>query len=448
MPCSVGGLVRLLIIDHDGVALAFALRCAKAGHAVRWFIRPKSSNNPEVGDGFKGIEKIDNWMKSVKWADLIWCSSNDAYLPKLDALRKQGIKVFAPSQESAALEIRRAYGMRLFEEAGIPVPEYQQFKSLSEAETHVRKNEERYVFKTLGDNEDKSLSYVSKTPADMIARLQRWQKLGMNPRGPVMLQEFIPGIEFAVSAWMGTGGFIGKPNENFEFKKLLSGNCGPNCGETGTVMKYVDYSYLAEAVLFPLKQSLLQMGHLGDIDVNCIIDEKGNPWPLEFTARPGWPAFNIMLAEHKGDPVQWMLDACNGKDTLEVSPQVACGIVLAMPDWPYSNKTQEERSGIPIYGVTEKNRPHIAPQSVKLTKQPSMDGTKVVDKETWTASDDYLAVVTGLGKTVRRACDRAYSTVKELHIPDVIYRDDVGERLEKELPTLHKLGFATEFEYR
>jgi len=436
-----------LIIDHDGVGLAFALRCVKAGHAVRWFIRPKESNSPTVGDGFKGIEKIDNWIGSVKWADLIWCSSNDAYLPKLDALRKQGVKVFGPSTESAALEIKRAEGMKFFEQNKIQVPHYEQFKSLKDAESYIRKNEKRFVFKTLGDNEDKSLSYVSKTPADMIARLQLWQKMGLNPKGPVMLQEFIPGVEFAVSGWMGSDGFIGRPNENFEFKKLLSGNCGPNCGETGTVMKYVAGSVLAEMVLFPLEPALRKLGHLGDIDVNCIIDEAGHPWPLEFTARCGWPAFNIMLAEHKGDPVQWMLDACNGKDTLEVSPQVACGIVLAIPDWPYSEKKPEEKTDIPIYGVTDKNRQFIAPQSIKLTKQPAMEGEKVVEKEIWTSADDYLGVVTGMGRTVKRACERAYATVKQLHVPDLIYRDDIGERLKEELPKLHKHGFATEFEY-
>ncbi len=439
--------MRLLIIDHDAVALAFALRCVKAGHAVRWYIKPKESNNQDVGSGFKGLEKIDNWVASVKWADLIWCSSNDAYLPKLDALRKNGVKVLAPSARSAALEIKRSEGMKFFEDHGIKVPQYQQFNSLRHAEVHVRKVERRYVFKTLGDNEDKSLSYVSKTPADMIARLQRWQKLKMNPKGPVMLQEFIPGIEFAVSGWLGTEGFLKHFNENFENKKLLSGNCGPNCGEAGTVMKYVQSSLLAKSVLAPLEDSLQGLGHLGDVDVNCIIDEKGKAWPLEFTCRPGWPAFNIMLAAHKGDPVQWMLDACNGKDTLEVSPQVACGVVVAIPDYPYSNKTKAERADIPIYGITDKNRAHVAPQSVKLAKQPTMSGDKVVEKDIWTSADDYLCVVTGLGKTVKKACERAYSTIKEIHVPDMMYRDDIGERLAKQLPKLHEFGYATEFHY-
>lgn len=443
----MGVFTKLLILDHDAIALAFALRCVRAGHTVRWFIRPQESNSQQVGDGFKGIEKVSNWVSSVKWADLIWATGNDDYLPKLDALRKSGVKFFGPSAKSADLEIRRASGMKFLEDAGIEVPEYNQFKTLAEAEVYVRKHPQRYVFKTLGDNEDKSLSYVSKDAADMVARLQRWQKLKMNPKGPVMLQQFIPGVEFAVSMWMGSEGFIAQPNENFEHKKLLSGNCGPNCGEAGSLLKYVTTSTLAASILYPLEESLSKLGHLGAIDLNCIIDEQGHPWPLEFSCRPGWPTFNIMLSQHKGDPVEWMLDACNGKDTLEVSPQVGCGIVLTIPDFPYSNKTKAERSDIPFYGVSSKNRQYIAPQCLKVTKQPVMEGGQIIEKEIWSSAADYLAVVTGLGKTVHQACERAYSTIKQLHVPDLMYRDDVGEKLKEEIPKLQKHGFAQSWEY-
>lgn len=439
--------MKILLVDQDAVGLAFAVKCVKAGHSVRWFIKPDKSNNPRTGDGFKGIQKIDNWLTSAKWADLIWCANNSDYIPKMDALRKSGVKFFGPSQKSADLEINRADGMKFFEKHGIEVPSYKQFSSLAEAEAHVRKTEQRFVFKTLGDNEDKSLSYVAKTPADLIARLQRWQKLKMNPKGPVMLQEFIDGSEFAVSVWMGSEGFIGTPNENFEHKKLLSGNLGPNCGETGTVMKYVNGSALAESVLFPLEDSLVKMGHLGDIDVNCIIDKKGKAWPLEFTCRPGWPAFDIMLAQHKGDPVEWMLDACNGKDTLEVSPQVACGIVLAIPDFPFSQTEMQEREGLPIYGVTEKNRQYIYPEGVKIEKMPIMEGNKVVDKDMWVTTDNCIGVVTALGKTVKQACERVYKTAKELSASDLMYRDDIGEKLEEEIKMLHGHGYAKGFTY-
>lgn len=439
--------MKLLIINMDtvGEGLAFALRCAKAGHDVR--IAFAKGNHPEVGQGFQGIKIVEQWLTSARWADLIVPTGNHIALSKLEQLRAAGMKVFGPSVKSAALEIRRGLGMKFFETHGIEVPEWKQFDSLEDAEAHVYQTERRYVFKTLGDEEDKSLSYVAKSPADLIARLQRWQRLKMDPKGPVMLQEMIEGIEVGVSRFMGTEGFVGPYNENFEHKKLLSGNCGPNCGEAGTVMKYVEASKLGRTVLEPLEEALVGLGHLGDIDVNCIIDEDGKAWPLEFTMRLGWPAFNIQVATTAGDPCQWMLDACEGKDSLKVRYATACGIVLAQPDYPYSEKTKAEVADIPIYGVTPENEPYLYPQAVKRTVLPMMDGEKVSEREIWATAGDYLLVVTGTGKTVRQACTRAYDTVKEIEVPDLIYRDDVGEKLEEELPKLHDLGYAQEFRY-
>lgn len=432
-------------MDVVGEGLAFALRCVKAGHAVRLYLSPKA--NKTIGDGFKGVEKVKDWLTSVKWADLILPTGNHDFMPALERARKAGAPVFGPSVKSAKLEVDRAAGMKFMEDHGIACPPFKTFKSLKEAEAHVRKTEQRYVFKPMGDADDKSLSYCSKSPADMIARLQRWQKLGMSLQGECMLQEFIEGAEFAVSRWMGEDGFIGKPNENFERKKLLSGDQGPNCGEAGTVLKYVDYSPIGDKVLLPLEKDLVKMGHLGDIDVNCIVDKKGEIWPLEFTMRLGWPAFNIMCALHEGDPAQWMADACQGKDTLKVSPKIAAGVVLAQPDYPYSNLTKKETDGIPIYGVTETNRKYLSPQSVKVIPMPAMKGEKLGEEPTWATAGDYLAVVTGTGRSVKQACERAYATLKELHVPDGMFRDDIGEALEKKIPELQAHGLASEFTY-
>jgi len=439
--------MKVLVLEHEdsGCGLDFVLRCISAGHSVRYFLQKE--HNPELGMGFKGVEIVKNWVTSALWADLIFCTGNDKYIDRLDYFRKQGVKVFAPSAKSAKLEIDRKAGMKALEDAGIPCPEYKTFSSLKEAEQYQRKSDERHVFKTLGSEEDKSLSYVGKSPADMVARLMRWQQMNMSLKGPVMLQQFIPGIEFAVSRWMGADGFIGLSNENFEHKKLLSGDCGPNCGESGTIMKYCENSKLFDEVLAPLEDMLLDIRHLGDIDVNCIIDDKGHPWPLEFTCRPGWPAFNIMLATHKGDPVEWMLDACDGDDTMEVSTAIAAGIVIAQPDYPYSVKDVKEKSGLPIYGVTAKNRKFIAPQAVKMAKLPDMDGDKMVEREIWATAGDYLGVVTGTGRSVKQATERAYKVVKELHVPDLMWRDDIGEKLEKQIPELQKHGYALGFTY-
>lgn len=439
--------MKVLVIEMEdaGCGLDFVLRCVQAGHAVRYFKRRE--NNQQPGKGFPGVEHIENWALSIRWADLVWCTGNDDFMERLDAYRAKGVKFFGPSAASAKLEVNRESGMKFFEKHGIECPAYKTFNSLDEALAYQMKSEDRHVFKTLGDEEDKSLSYVGKTPADMVARIQRWKKLGMTLKGPCMLQEFIPGIEMGVSRWMSADGFIGMPNENFEHKKLLSGNCGPNCGEAGTVQKYAKNSKLYQAVLAPLEEGLMKLNHLGDVDVNCIISEKGKAYPLEFTMRAGWPAMNIMLATHKGDPAQWMLDACNGEDSLEASTAISAGVVFAQPDYPYSKATKAETLDVPIYGVTDKNRRFIAPQSVRIAKLPQMKGDKVEVADMWATCGDYLLVATGTGKTVKLATQRAYDTIKQLHVPDAMWRDDIGEGLEKSLPDLQRHGYATEFTY-
>jgi phosphoribosylamine--glycine ligase len=440
--------VKVLIINLDSVGegMGLGVRAAKAGHQVKIWM--SKENHKETGLGFKHIERVENWLAEAKWADLIVPTGNHEFMPKLDSLKKMGFPIFGPSVRSAALEVKRALGMAFFEKHGIEVPPYEEFATLEAARAHVMKTGERYVFKTLGDEDDKSLSYVAKSAADMVARLDRWQRLKMNPKGAVMLQTFVPGVEMGVSRWMGKDGFVGPYNENFEFKKLLSGDAGPNCGEAGTVLKYVATSKLGTEVLAPLEEALVELGHLGDIDVNCIVNEQGQALPLEFTMRLGWPAANIMWGCHKDDPVEWMLDACHGIDSLEVRNKVACGVVIAQPDYPYSKATKAELDGIPIYGVTPKNEGYLSPQAVKIETLPQMEGeNKVTEKPMWCTTGDYICVVSGQGSTVRRATERAYGTLKELHIPNMIYRDDIGEKLKEELPKLQAHGYATEFKY-
>lgn len=435
--------MKVLLIDQDGVGLSFVLRATAAGHDVKWFIKPRSSNSPEIGNGFKGVTKIDNWVSHVSWADLILCTSNDDYIERLEFFRKRGYPVFAPSVASTKLEVSRTTGMKLLEKVGIECVPYQTFKTMAEAEKHVLKTEERYVFKTLGDNEDKSLTYVSKSPADLIA----WMRRTPPPKGEVMLQQFVKGIEMGVSRFMGTKGWVGQWNESFEHKKLMSGNYGPNTGEMGTIAYFTPESKLGKSTLDKLEEELMKLNHLGDVALGFMIDETGKPWPTEWTCRFGWPIANMMLGATQDDPISWMKDALDGKDTTSFKEDIGCCLVLAHADFPHGNADKKATSGVPIYGVTAGNRQHIHPQAVQIQKLPDMSGEKVVDRKMWATAGDYLAVITGFGKDVKQATKRAYKTAEQLHVANPILRDDVGEGLEEQLPKLHAMGYATHCAY-
>jgi phosphoribosylamine--glycine ligase len=334
--------------------------------------------------------------------------------------------------------------------AGIKVAEYKTFTDMHEAEAHVKKTEERYVFKTMGDNEDKSLTYVSKNAADMLEWMKRMREAGKEPKGDVMLQEFVEGIEIGVSRWMGSKGWIGQPNESFEYKKHMSGNHGPNTGEMGTVASFVPVkeSKLFTETLAKLEQDLLRLGHTGDTAIGFMIPEDGIPRPTEFTMRFGWPIFNMMLGAVKGDPAQWMLDACDGKDSTSFSEDIGCILLATHGDFPHTQEIKPEHIGVPIYGITKGAKHHLHPHDVKIDVLNDMEGDRLVQRPVWNSAGDHPLDVTGYSeKSVRQALDRAYKTAGQLHLSNMQLRDDIGADLKEKLPELHKLGYALHFNY-
>ena len=440
--------MNILLLDQTAAFVDFALRCMGVGHHVRVCMAydKHTGQRTIVGDGL--VEKIEReeWQKHVTWADLILTSDNVKWLKELDVYRKKGAPVFAPSYESAELELDRAKGQAFLKAHGINVIPYKAFSDYAAAEQHVRKTMERYVSKPNGDK-DKALSYVSKSPADMVYMLQRWRDTIKTKPGQFMLQEFVPGIEFSVNGWLGPKGFSRFIEEAFEHKKLMNDDKGPNTGEMGTAIKYVEDSSLAREVLLPLEKDLIRMGHTGSVDVSVIVDEMGDPRPLEFTSRLGWPAFNIVQPLHP-DPVQWMADLIDGEDTFMPLTDHAIGVVLAMPQFPYHTQTAKELAGVPIYNFAKGNPffANISPCEVMHGHAPCIEDDLIVTKPVMVSAGNYLVVCTGTGDTVREAQKRAYDAVGSLDIPNsIMFRTDIGARLKKQLPVLQGYGFAQEW---
>ena len=173
--------MRVLVIDYETMGLDFVLRCVNDGHDVRWF-RDLNSNH---GVGFEGFKIVDDWRASMTWAKdgLIITTGNAKWLPELDRYREHGFKIFSPTVRSAALEIDRKAGLDAMQKAGIEVPHYEVFPTLEAAEKHARKADVGYVFKTMGDEDDKSLSYVSSDPADMVGWIARQRARGLKLKG-------------------------------------------------------------------------------------------------------------------------------------------------------------------------------------------------------------------------------------------------------------------------
>ena len=439
--------MRILILDTDACGVDLAYRAAVAGHEVKLWIPSGPDGKPaHDGDGFPGIEKVTSWRPHMAWAKrgLIVNLFNDKKLTaELDDWRRFGMPIFGPSAKSAELERNRGLGMKFIEQHGIEIPKFTTFKTLEEAIAFAWKATQPYVFKTMGDEEDKSLSYVASDPADLVGWLEMKRDQGLKLKGPCMLQEKIDKIcDVGVSGWMGKHGFLqGKFTVNFEHKKLMPGDYGPNTGEMGTVIKYVEGGRLVDEMLLPFEKSLIELGHIGDFDVECGIDSKGNAHPYEFSARFGWPSTQIAFACHTGDPVNWMKAAvATGDDLLEVDDRVAIGVLMCRPPFPNKNEDPQSNVGYPIAGV-EDVWDHVSPWQMMLADGAVMDGDHPGKGEVYKTTGEYICVVTALGPDVHDVIPQVYETVDRIKFADRIVRNDIGARLEKELPKLHALGY-------
>lgn len=426
--------------------LDFVVRTQDDGHDVKWFFR-QDDRTKNYG---KGIAEhiVKDWREWMRWADLVVLADNTIYLRELDAWRDRGVPIIGATKEAAAWELDRQLGQSIFKKHGIKIPDCKEFKHYDEALAYVKKEGRPFVCKPSYDEADKSLSYVSKSPADMVWMLEKWKKAKRH-KGPFVLQEKVSGCEMAVGGWFGPGGFNEGWCENWEFKSFMAGDRGPNVGEMGTVLRFVRSSKLADKVLKPLEAALDKLGYCGYVDVNCIIDDKGVPYPLEFTMRMGWPTFNIQQALIKGDHAEWLASLAAGRDNKSfLLNQVATGVVMALPEFPYGKSPMETVTGVPIYGLTQSllSNVHLC-EAMRMTV-PVDAGSQVVNLEQYVTAGDYVLVASGVGSSVQTSRAKAYRILEKLRLPaSPFWRPDIGSRLKKQLPLVQMHGYAKGMEF-
>lgn len=434
----------ILSIDPSALTLDWCLRCVAAGHTVKMY--SKGSRNSHIGEGL--IDKVDNWKKYMDVADLIFSADNLEFMDEIDEYIKKGYPVFGPGKRAAKLELDRMYGQKVIEQfGGAVIPSYP-FSNYESAIQFIKQNPKRYVCKPCGEEEDKTLSYVAKDEADMIGFLTKRKQKGQKA-SPFILQDFKPGIELCVTGIFGPAGWMDFWAEGFEHKKLMDKDLGPNTGEMGTVIRYTRKSKLADMLLRPMEETLHEIGYVGMLDMNCIVDEKtGIPWPMEWTARPGYPMWNIQQPLHQGDPAEWLLDCVKGKNTLEILEQTCVGVVMANSDFPWNAKDEESYLDFPVL-TDGADLNFIHPCEVKLTNTVKMiDGEMYEDMPEWGTAGSYIVVCTGVGDSITEAKENAYKQVKKIKIGnDVAYRTDIGDRCEEALKKLRKFGYCTDWKF-
>ena len=186
--------MKVLCIDAfggDGM-LDIVMRMQDDKHTVRWFFNhAPGERNADYGKGL--TTRVSDWREHVRWADLIVLADNTKYLREIDAVRKADPKklIVGATVEAAAWELDRNLGQQVFKRAGIAVPPFREFSDYETAIAYVKRENRCFVCKPSYDEADKALSYVSKSPADLVYMLERWKKAKRHKGGAQGIRQLL-----------------------------------------------------------------------------------------------------------------------------------------------------------------------------------------------------------------------------------------------------------------
>lgn len=422
---------KFLFVSLDGLIADIAWQVVKEGHEVQLFT--ESQSEKEIGNGF--VPKTDDWEREVEWADVIVFDDVLGQGAKAQKLRDGGKPVVGGTPYTDRLEDDRAFGQQELKAAGVSIIPQENFTSFDDAIAFVQTNPNRYVIKPSGEAQNlKQLLFVGEDEhgADVIQVLEDYKRAWASRIKEFQLQRRIVGVEVAIGAFFNGKEFVLPINVNFEHKKLFPGDIGPSTGEMGTAMFWSEPNRLFAATLKKMEGRLKDERYVGYIDVNCIVNSNGI-YPLEFTARFGYPTISIQQ-EGMITPIgEFLHRLAEGSITrFKARSGFQVGVRIVVPPFPFRDPETFETS---------------SKDAVIIFKKPMREGVHIEDVKTidneWlvTGTSGVVLIVVGLGSTMKQAQRQVYNRIENIMIPNMFYRKDIGDRWFEDFDRLHTWGY-------
>ncbi len=425
---------NFLFVSLSGLITDIAWQVTKEGHAVRYYIDTEGER--DIGEGF--VAKTLDWRADVDWADVIVFDDTLGQGKEAAALRARGKKVVGGSEYTDRLEDDRAFGQEELKRCGVNILPYRQFDNFDEAIAFVKAKPDRYVIKPSGESGNvKRRLFVGDEDdgEDVVRVLEAYKKSFPDEIKLFQLQQRVTGVEVAVGAFFNGKEFALPININFENKKLFPGNIGPSTGEMGTSMFWSGPNRLFNSTLKLMEPMLAREQYVGYIDLNCIVNGNGL-YPLEFTARFGYPTIMIQQ-EGMSTPIgEFLHDLAAGTlSKFRVKSGFQVGVRVVVSPFPFDDDA--------TFNSVSKNAAILFKKNIP--EEVHIEDVKQINGQWYVAgTSGVVLVVCGLGPTMRQAQNQAYARIRNIMIPDMYYRDDIGARWFEDHDRLHTWGYLRE----
>ena len=324
-----------------------------------------------------------------------------------DALREQGVAVFGPNQDAAALEGSKNFAKEIMASADVPTGMAHQCTTMDEVVAAIDQFGAPYVVKADGLAAGKGV-IVTEDREAAIAHAENFIA------GGVLVEEFLSGQEVSLF-FLADGRSVMPLSPAQDFKRAFDGDTGPNTGGMGAYspIPWLPEGFVEEVtqrIAQPVVDELARRGSefVGLLYCGLIVTERGTK-VIEFNARFGDPETQVVLRRLTSDLANLLMRAATGKldvgPAAEFSNRKAVTVVLASEGYPTSAAPVREVSGI--------------------DSAESIDDVEVCKAS---PTGRVLSVV-GCGDTFQEARTLAYEGMSRIQLAGGHYRSDIAAKV-------------------
>ncbi len=331
-----------------------------------------------------------------------------------DAARSEGIAVFGPGAAAARLEGSKGFTKDLCSRAAIPTADYVRVETMAEASAALERFSIPVVIKADGLAAGKGVTVA-------MSRAEAEDAIRRAGDGPMVIEEYLEGEEASLFALVSGARCIALASAQ-DHKRVGEGDTGPNTGGMGAYSPAPVLTPQLEAramreIIEPTARAMADEGtpFSGILYAGLMLTADG-PKLIEYNVRFGDPECEAIMPRLEGDFAALLYQVATGAEfgAPALSDEVTMTVIMAARGYP----AQPAKGGV-IGGLDAAEQ---VPGVIVFHSGTSLSGDELV------ANGGRVLAVTGRGRSLGEARERAYEAVDRIDFADGFHRRDIGWR--------------------